>query len=107
MWEDELMFMDMKLVKDYRVTDECNSYLVGKKIVDMFALQNIGIEGGLTIIFESDKDKQRGILVLGYNELGEWITFLQVGANQIVSLKYYDSEVIDSINHLIKEYQII
>ncbi|WP_312648613.1 hypothetical protein [Aminipila sp.] len=96
--------MEMKLVKDYRVTEECNSYLVGSKIVDIFALHNIGIEGGLTIIFERDKDKQRGILVLGYNDLGQWIEYLRVGNEKVKD--YLDSEAIDSVNHLIKEYQI-
>ena len=31
-------------------------------------------EGGLSIIFEKGKD--RGILIYGYNDLGEWITYL-------------------------------
>lgn len=99
------VFKEKKLVKDYSVAKICNPYLIDSKIIDIFVSYNIGIEGGLTVIFE--RDKERGILIFGYTELGEWIAFLQVGANQIVSLKYYDSEVFDRVNQLVQEYQII
>lgn len=97
------MFKEKILLKDYSVTKVCNSYLVGSKIIDIFVLRNIDIEGGLTVIFE--RDKERGIVILGYSELGEWVEFLQVGNKKIIDCLGFE-EVVDSLNQLIKEYQI-
>ena len=69
-------------MKDYTVTEEINKYLIGSTIIDSFvADQEVGFEGGLTVIFE--KDNQRGILIYGYTEIGEWLEYLQVGKVKI------------------------
>lgn len=71
-------------IQDYQVTGWCNPYLIGSTIIDMFVLSKKSVgyfEGGLTIIFE--KDKERGVLIYGYNDLGEWIQYLQVG-NKVI-----------------------
>ena len=46
--------------------------MVGATIVDAGFVKTCG-EGGLTFDFDKDGEKMR--LVLGYNELGEWIEF--------------------------------
>jgi len=48
---------------------------IEKMYIDSF---DHGWEGGLVIVFS--KDYERGLLVLGYTELGEWIYHLQLGS---------------------------
>lgn len=92
---------------DYEVTGAFNPYLIGSKIIDMFVLSENRVnhgEGKLTVIFE--KDRERGILIYGYNDLGEWISFLQVG-NKVIHghLDYFDYPYM--IDQLIREYHIV
>jgi len=64
------------MIKEY---SELDIYMVGARIIHVFKLKGLTcwIEGGLTWVFE--KNNELGILVLGYNELGEWIAYLQIG----------------------------
>lgn len=65
------------MIKEY---SELNVYMVGARIIDVFKLKGLShwIEGVSTFVFD-DKDNKRGIAILGYNDLGEWITYLQIG----------------------------
>jgi hypothetical protein len=87
-----------------------NPHLIGAKIIDTFVLYDgdadrPAYEGGLTIIFE--KDNERGILIYGYTDLGEWIDFLQVGNKVICDglIKYGHCRPYN-ISQLLKEYSI-
>jgi hypothetical protein len=97
------------LTRNYSVTKISNPYLIGAKIIDTFVLHDgdadrPAYEGGLTIIFE--KDNERGILIYGYTDLGEWIDFLQVGNKVICDglIKYYEKT--HRLSQLLKEYRI-
>ena len=60
-------------------------------------------DGGLTIILKNDKE--RGILIYGYNDLGEWITYLQVGNKVIYGhLDYFDYPY--KVYEIIRKYNI-
>jgi hypothetical protein len=95
------------IVQDYSVTGDFNPYIVGAKIIDTFVLSK-DITGsysdrGSALIFE--KDDARGILICGYNDIGEWIDFLQVGNNVIHdNTGYFEKPYRTS--QLTKEYRI-
>ncbi len=88
---DKIILPEEFPMQDYQTTGVFNKYLIGSQIIDMFVLPKgiIGCgESGLTIIFE--KDEERGILIYSYNDLGEWISLLQIGKNVIhEELEYF------------------
>jgi hypothetical protein len=105
---DKFILSEKAPIQDYRVTGTFNPYLIGAKIIDVFVLSEdvIGCGGdrGMAIIFE--KDNERGMLIYGYNDLGEWINFLQVG-NKVVCdelIKYYVRPY--RLSQLLKKYRI-
>lgn len=103
---DKIILSGELPIQDYKVTGAFNPHLIGSKIVDMFVLSKDSVgycEGGLTIIFE--KGKERGILIYGYNDLGEWISFLQVG-NKVIQAHLDYFEYTYMIDKLIREYHI-
>lgn len=66
-----------KIVKRYKDPEEQNvsdaiAHLIGSKIVGAGFIDK-EMEGGLVIDYELENAKHR--LVLGYNELGEWVKF--------------------------------
>lgn len=93
------------MIKEY---SELNVYMVGAGIINVFKLKGLTrwIEGGLTWVFE--KDNELGILVLGYNDLGEWIAYLQIGDEVIKDeLKVFreDQQFNTLFNELLVECQ--
>jgi hypothetical protein len=103
---DEIILSGEFPIQDYQITEGFNSYLIGSEIIDMFVLSTDSVgynDGGLTIIFE--KNKERGILIYGYNDLGEWITYLQIGNKVIYGhLNYFDYPY--KVDELIRKYNI-
>ncbi|HHU17130.1 MAG TPA: hypothetical protein GXZ70_02725 [Clostridiales bacterium] len=103
---DEIIQASELPIRDNKVTGAINSYLIGSKIIDMFVLSKDSVgycEGGLTIIFE--KGNERGILVYGYYDLDEWITYLQIG-NKVIHGRLGYFEYPYMVDKLIQEYHI-
>ncbi|HCA28357.1 MAG TPA: hypothetical protein DEP23_01630 [Ruminococcaceae bacterium] len=90
-------------MKKYDVTEELNQYIIGSTVIDSFVDPDI-CEGGLVVIFE--KSKQRGIAILGYTELGEWIEYLQAGSKVVQKAEWVASKEINHINKIAQEYNI-
>jgi len=103
---DKIILPEEFPIQDYKTTGVFNPYLIGSQIIDMFVLPKeiIGCgEVGLTIIFE--KNKERGILIYSYNDLGEWISLLQIGNNVIHrQIEYFTYPHV--IDELINKYHI-
>jgi len=102
-------------MKNYSLFEKYNIDLKDSTIIDVFVGWDVNIEGGLTIIFEKQFD-ERGFIIFGYTELGEWIEYCQIGNKIIVNLPdfaYSDPLIkksrqpeIDYIQDIISEYKI-
>jgi hypothetical protein len=101
-------------MKDYSLFENFGIDLKDKTILDIFIARNkFGerlFEGGLVIIFE--KFSKRGLLIINYTELGEWIKYYQFGNNIIVDFDefFYEDdcykEQIAFVQNVVKEYKI-
>jgi len=98
-------------MKDYRLFIDYGIDLKNATIIDIFMADSrqVGFEGGLTIIFE--KNLKRGLMIIGFNELGSWIEHYQIG-NKVKDLKsfadggYLNKDQIIFIENLVTEYNI-
>ena len=75
-------------MKSYKIAGLFNQYLIGATVIDSFTAEvSDGLEGGLTIVFE--KQGKKGVLILCYNDLGEWLEYLQIGNEKIKDFEHY------------------
>jgi len=75
----------------YQHTDNIGKYLESSKIIRMYTAE--GFEGGLVIVFE--KDWKKGLYIMGYTELGDWVEFFSHEDN--LYLTEYDIEEINKV----------
>ena len=103
--------MRNNMIKNYSLFLNYKIDLINSIILDIFVADcEVGFEGGLTIIFETGFAK--GIVIVGYTELGEWIEYYQIG-NEIIKdfdgyyyEDNYGKDRIDFVKKLVYEYDI-
>lgn len=93
--------------KDYRVTEQINQYLIGAVIIDSFVISG-GHEADRNVMVIFEKENKRGCIVIGYNELGEWIDYLYYGKQVIINFirGLYSNEEMMRFDKIIQEYDI-
>lgn len=97
-------------MKSYELLERYGLDLKQATIVDIFQLEVVPFEGGLTVIFR--KDEQNGIVIFCYTELGIWVEYYQHGKTKVVDLEsfYHDNDyyndAVNAIKNLLFEYDI-
>ena len=98
-------------IKDYKLFESYEIDLKNVTILDIFMAdgRQVGFEGGLTIIFK--KDLEKGLVIIGFNELGSWIEHYQVGS-KVKNLKgfadggHLNKKQVMFIKELVYQYNI-
>ena len=80
------------------VTNTFNTHLSGATLLGVrMADRQLSLEGGLVYVFK--KDEALATIIVGYNDLGEWVDYLSIGGEVVIDT------ICDEVkNNLIKEY---